>query len=247
VFNLSGDPVTTQVSVPHGDGEVPLFAGTQRVGAHDSVLDVALRPGSAVVLAPRATAVTPGKRTAPAGLTAVVRDARTVAVSSDGTAKSVLLRNLETGEVHGAGLPPTGKVQTVVTEDAHPYPVADLALGSETFPASVLPAGMTDPSRAVDGGPATSWVPGPAGRMVVDLGKPAAIGTVGLAWDGTPVPGATVSVSDDGLTFHDVGSAAAGQRHGTVEVAATARYVAVTTTWKASDAGLAALTVAPQG
>jgi len=247
VFNLSGDAVTTQVTVPHDGGAVPLFAGTQRVGAHASVLDVALRPGSAVVLAPRATAVTPGKGTAPAGLTADVKDARTVAVSSDGTARSVLLRNLETGEVLGQGLPPTGKVQTVVTGDAHPYPVADLALSSETFPASVLPAGMTDPSRAVDGDPGTSWVPGPGGRMVVDLGAAAAIGRVGLTWDGAAVPGATVSVSDDGLSFRDVGTVTAGERSGSVDVSATARYVAVTTTWKTGDAGLTALAVVPRG
>jgi hypothetical protein len=82
--------------------------------------------------------------------------------------------------------------------------------------------------------------------MVVDLGKPAAIGTVDLAWDGAAAPGATVSVSDDGLTFHDVGTFAGGRRQGTVEVASTARYVAVTTTWKTGDAGLAALAVVPR-
>ncbi|MER7274917.1 discoidin domain-containing protein [Dactylosporangium sp. NPDC000244] len=245
VFNLSGAGVTTAVTIPHDGGAVPLYAGTQRVGATSSVLDVTLRPGSAVVLAPRVTAVTPGKGTAPAGLTAVVTDGRTIQVSSNGTVRSVQLRNLETGEVQGAGLPPTGKVQTVSYPSAHPYPVADLALGTETFPASVLPQGMTSPALAVDGDAGTAWVPGPGGRMVVDLGRSAAIGTVRLSWNGARVPAATVSVSDDGLTFTDVGSVAAGTRLGSVKPAVTARYVAVTTTWHAGDAGLSTLEVGP--
>lgn len=157
----------------------------------------------------------------------------------------MLLRNLETGEELGAGLPPTGMVKTVFYPSAHPYPVADLALGTETFPASVLPQGMTSPSLAVDGVPGTAWVPGPAGRMVVDLGRPAAIGTVRLTWDGAQAPAATVSVSDDGLTFTDVGSVAAGTQPGSVRVGATARYVAVTTTWQPGNAGLSALEVGP--
>ncbi|WP_432990044.1 discoidin domain-containing protein [Dactylosporangium sp. CA-233914] len=245
VFNLSGAEATTAVTVPHDGGAVSLYAGTQRVGATSSVLDVTLRPGSAVVLAPRATAATPGKGTAPAGLTAVVNDARTIHVSSHGTVRSVLLRNLETGEVQGAGLPPTGMVKTVSYRSAHPYPVADLALGTETFPASVLPQGMTSPSLAVDGNPGTAWVPGPDGRMVVDLGRSAAIGTVRLTWNGARAPVATVSVSDDGLTFTDVGKVGACKQQGSVKVGATARYVAVTTTWHRGEAGLSTLEVGP--
>jgi hypothetical protein len=83
--------------------------------------------------------------------------------------------------------------------------------------------------------------------MVVDLGAAAAIGRVGLTWDGAAVPGATVSVSDDGLSFRDVGTVAAGERSGSVDVSATARYVAVTTTWTTGDAGLTALAVVPRG
>ncbi|MEV4133881.1 discoidin domain-containing protein [Dactylosporangium sp. NPDC049742] len=245
VFNLSGTAATTAVTIPHDGGAVPLFAGTQRVGATSSVLDVTLRPGSAVVLAPRVTAVTPGKGTAPAGLTAVVDDARTIHVSSRGTARSVQLRNLETGEVLGAGLPPTGMVKTVSFSSARPFPVADLALGTATFPASVLPQGMTSPSLAVDGDRGTAWVPGPDGRMVVDLGRSAAIGTVGLTWDGARAPAATVSVSADGLTFTDIGSVAAGTQLGSVKLDTTARYVAVTTTWHQGDAGLSTLEVGP--
>ncbi|MFF5224962.1 discoidin domain-containing protein, partial [Dactylosporangium sp. NPDC000521] len=100
-------------------------------------------------------------------------------------------------------------------------------------------------SLAVDGDRGTAWVPGTDGRMVVDLGRSAAIGTVRLTWNGAQAPAATVSVSDDGLTFTDAGSVAAGTQLGSVKLGATARYVALTTTWHQGDAGLSTLEVGP--
>ncbi len=124
-----------------------------------------------------------------------------------------------------------------------PFPVADLALSTLTFPASVLPEGMTSPSAAVDGDRTTAWVPGPGGRMVTDLGAPREVGTVVTEWARERAPSAVVSVSEDGLTFTDVGPV---RRDGVVEVNRTARYVALTTTWRTGDAGLAALKVLNQ-
>jgi len=104
----------------------------------------------------------------------------------------------------------------------------------------VLPEGMTPPSRAVDGDPRTAWVPGPDGRMVTDLGAPQEIGTVVAEWARGRAPSAVVSVSDDGLTFTDVGPVG---RTRVVEVNRTARYVALTTTWSRGDAALTSLRV----
>src|SRR6185436_19473474 len=63
-----------------------------------------------------------------------------------------------------------GRSRDVVVPGAPVTPTADLARGRGPFPTSPLPAGMTSPARAVDGDPRTAWRPGPAGRMVVDLG-----------------------------------------------------------------------------
>lgn len=82
----------------------------------------------------------------------------------------------------------------------------DRALSTLTFPASVLPEGMTSPQGAVDGDETTSWTPGVDGRMVTDLGSAQPIGTVTTLWDGSDAPAAAVSVSDDGVTFRDVGT-----------------------------------------
>lgn len=53
-------------------------------------------------------------------------------------------------------------------------------------------------------------------------------------------PSAVVSVSDNGLTFTDVGTVPPS---GAVDVARTARYVALTTTWSRGDAALTSLRV----
>ncbi|NEB07125.1 discoidin domain-containing protein, partial [Streptomyces sp. SID13726] len=121
------------------------------------------------------------------------------------------------------------------------------ALSTLTFPASVLPEGMTSPSLAVDGDVTTAWVPGPDGRMVTDLGTPREIGTVVAAWERGGAPESVVSVSDDGLTFTDVGTLGAGDVHGTLAVDRTARYVALSTAWADGDPGLTALRVLATG
>lgn len=279
VFNLTGADADATVSLPYSGGAVPLFAGTQQLGAQASTLRVSVPAASAVVLAPRATVPLAAATTGT--LTATVTDARTVRFAAT-TPTRVDVTNVETGATQSVAVTPAAAAaaagepgaasggvadvpadgsatavavaaavgptpNVVVFSGATPFPVADLALSTLTYPASVLPAGMTSPALAVDGDARTSWVPGPAGRMVTDLGASRAIGYVATTWDGTAAPAATVSVSDDGITFRPAGTIAAGARSGSVNVAATARYVALSTSWSSGDAGLAALRVLPPG
>ncbi|WP_051681874.1 discoidin domain-containing protein [Cellulomonas sp. HZM] len=243
LFNLTGEDVTTDVTLPYGDDEVALFAGTQRLGASASTLTVTVPAGTATVLAPRMTLA---RAAIPAdGIVAKVDDARSLVLSSAADA-TVEVRNVQTAQRKTVEVAADDEA-SVLFADATAFPVQDLALSTITFPGSVLPAGMTSPSRAVDGDAGTSWVPGPDGRMVVDLGAAKKVGKVALAWDGTDVPGAVVSVSDDGLTFRDVGTPAGDATTGVVDVDATVRYVAVSTQWAAGDSGLAAFRVLPPG
>ncbi|ANZ39547.1 hypothetical protein BBK82_29360 [Lentzea guizhouensis] len=118
--------------------------------------------------------------------------------------------------------------RTVTMPGAQAFPVDDLALGRVTFPNSVLPPGMSDPARAVDGEDRTAWTPGRDGRMVVDLGAVHRIGHVRLKWTDGREPAHTVSYSVDGRTYGP---------------ATDARYVAVSTRWRPGDASLTSVTV----
>ena len=245
-FNLGAADVTTTVTVPYAGDTVSLFDGDQVLGADASTLTVTVPAGSAAVLAPRATVSTDAARAA--GATVSVLDARTVqAVPSDGAARAAAsvttidVTNVETDETRAVPVGGVVVAGAATFRGATPFPVADLALSTLTFPASVLPEGMTSPAAAVDGDDATVWTPGPDGRMVADLGAARDIGTVTTLWDGADAPAATVSVSDDGLTFRDVGALDAGETHGAVAVDQTARYVALSTQWTAGDPGLRAL------
>lgn len=246
-FNLTGADVATTVTVPHDGAAVPVFAGRQHIGTDASTLAVEVPAGDAVVLAPRAT-VEARHRRAPSGVTVTVDDARTVTVATgDGAVTGdrgpVTVRHAETGRSRTVVPAPSGR--TVRFAESTPFPVADLALSTLTFPASVLPDGMTSPSAAVDGDPRTAWVPGPDGRMVTDLGAPREIGAVGASWSRGRTPDAVVSVSDDGLTFTEVGRLRG--REDTLDVGRTARYVALSTSWRDGDAGVTAVRVLPRG
>ncbi|MEE6295620.1 discoidin domain-containing protein [Georgenia wangjunii] len=250
LFNLSPDAMTTTVTVPHDGAEVALYAGSQTVGASSSELEVEVPAGSAVVLAPRFVVSAGDGEGGLAGLAASVPDGRSIELTApEGAAAAVDVRNVATGETRAVvvGADAAEDTARLLFLDAAPYPVPDYALSTLTFPASVLPAGMTSPSLAVDGDPSTSWVPGPGGRMVTDLGAARDIGTVIATWDGAAAPGLTVSTSDDGLTFEDVAEVAAGEQVGSVAVDRTARYVAVTTAWTPGDAGLRSLQVLAPG
>ncbi|MFC8921037.1 discoidin domain-containing protein [Cellulosimicrobium sp. NPDC057127] len=241
-FNLTGADVTTDVTVPHDGGPVPVLDGTQEIGPTASTLALTVPAGDAAVLTPRATVSGPDGG-APVGATVTVVDARTVTVA--GASSPVTVRNAETDDVRTAGATPSGT--TVRFASATPFPVPDHALSTLTFPASVLPEGMTSPALAVDGDAATAWVPGANGRMVTDLGRPREIGTVVTTWERGGAPDAVVSVSDDGLTFTDVGQVRGGAARGSLAVDRTARYVALSTTWADGDPGLATLRVLEPG
>jgi hypothetical protein len=86
---------------------------------------------------------------------------------------------------------------------------------------------MTDPDLAVDGDPATAWRPGPGGRMVIDLGARYTLGRATLSWQAGRVTPAVVSISDDGLTYRQIGTAA-GTGDETLPLGGTSgRYVAI--------------------
>lgn len=239
-FNLTGADVTTTVRVPHTGGEVPLFAGTQRVTAKESQVEVSIPAGSATVLAPRMTVSVDDASTT---LTARLDDARTAQVSAD-RATGATLRSIQTGESRSVGADRLAAGTTVRFGSATVFPVRDLALSTLTFPASVLPEGMTSPALAVDGDPATVWTPGPDGRMVTDLGAPRTFGSIATEWDGERVPDFELSTSDDGITFRPAESS--GRSRAEVSEV-TARYVAISTGWREGDASLAALQVLEPG
>lgn len=256
-FNLTGTDVTTDVTVPYDGDTVALYAGDQALGRDASRLSVAVPAGDAVVLAPRATVSTAAARAA--GVSVSVLDGRALRVARlDGgdargeaagiaAARTLDVTNVETGETRTL---PVGKPEVAAAASfpgATPFPVPDLALSTLTFPASVLPDGMSSPQGAVDNDTRTAWTPGVNGRMVVDLGSAQPIGTVTTQWNGGGAPAAIVSVSDDGITFRDVGSIKAGAPRGSVAVEATARYVALTTEWTEGDPSLTALRVLTPG
>lgn len=255
-FNLGSTDVSTAVTIPYVGDSVSLFAGDQTLGADASALQLVVPAGQAVVLAPRGTVARDVASSS--GLTVSVVDGRTIrileatadarAAASDPAAVRTLdVTNVETGETRALPIGEPAAAAAASFPGATPFPVPDLALSSLTFPASVLPEGMSSPQQAVDGDVSTSWSPGTDGRMVADLGAAKPIGIVSALWDGAGAPATTVSVSDDGISFRDVGSVDADEIHGTVAVDATARYVALSTTWSPGDPGLAALRVLAPG
>jgi hypothetical protein len=123
-----------------------------------------------------------------------------------------------------------GRSRAVVVPGEPVTPTTDLARGRTTFPTSPLPAGMTAPARAVDGDPRTAWRPGPAGRMVVDLGAVVAVTDIRLTWSKGRRRPVRSEVSKDGISY----ASPAGQ----------ARYVAVVVEgWRPGDAELVHLVV----
>ena len=240
VFNLTGTDARVRVSVPHDGAEVALFAGTQSVTPHNSTVTVDVPASSARVLAPRFSL--PADSLGNETLTAAVADGKTVEFSIDGDASlEFSVENIETEESRTIAVV-AGETTNASFAGATAFPVRDLALLANTFPASVLPTGMTSPSLAVDGDSSTTWLPGAAGRMVIDLGTPKSIGSVAALWSTDRVPESVVSVSDDGLVFRDIAEAPA-ESTSVVDVGQTARYVALSTSWSAGEAELTALRV----
>jgi hypothetical protein len=140
-----------------------------------------------------------------------------------------------------------GRTAEVSVAGVAAYPLADVALGRNTFPTAPRPAGMSDPAAAVDGNPATSWRPGSAqGRMVVDLGGPVDVREIRTVWTPGRVPATAVEFSTDGLAYSAAGELRRRGLTAALGVGVTARYVALAVTGgRDTDARLVSLEVVP--
>ncbi len=205
-----------------------LFRGVSVVRA-DGRLDLTASIGAA------AGAVRPARFTvtgqAPAGTRYAVADSHHLTVTAPASA-AVDVR-LTAGAWSAQAQVPPGSTRAFARPVTGPVtPTTDLARGRTTFPTSPLPAGMGEPSRAVDGDPATSWRPGPGGRMVVDLAAAQTVAAVTLTWTPGPAPAARIEVSADGATYT------------AFTTATSARYVAVAVpAWRTGDPDLIHLVV----
>ncbi|SCE09588.1 F5/8 type C domain-containing protein [Streptomyces sp. DvalAA-14] len=242
LFNLSGSAVTTAVAVAQDRSRLTLFAGAQVVTAGGTEYTAVLGAACAQVAAARFTLRAAARGGVPTGVRAEVVDAATVRL--DGPRTRLILGTPDGRQVTAEIRP--GRTSEVTVPHATPYPLPDAAIGQDTFPSAPLPPGMSDPAAAVDGNPATSWRPGPGGRMVVDLGAPTALREIRAAWTGGRVPEASIALSADGLTYQDAGILRGRGRDVSLTTTATARYVALTVSAQhTSDARVASLTVTP--
>ncbi|MFF1685076.1 MULTISPECIES: discoidin domain-containing protein [unclassified Streptomyces] len=240
VFNLSGGTVTTTVDVPQSGARRVVFQGDQTLTDDGTTHQVELRAAEALLLAPRFALSPPaGAGRLPTGLRVRVMDGATVRLS--GAACRVRVEGQHRSEV---AVVSHGRETTVRLHGATAFPLDDLALGRTVFPTSPLPAGMSDPAAAVDGDPATSWRPGPDGRMVVDLGARLPVRTVEVAWTVAGAPALAAEVSDDGVDYRSAGRVDGRGRNRKLTLDTSARYVAVQVDGRLpADARLARLSV----
>ncbi|MFI5938348.1 discoidin domain-containing protein [Actinoplanes sp. NPDC051494] len=216
VFNLTSEPaVDVPVRLP---SRRRLYVGEQVVTEQGLEWRVSLERGTALVEPPRF--ILTGE---PAiGTVCTVRDSHRVTVTAPQGRRTVV--TLRCGVWTATVRVMAGKSRTVTVPDVPITPAADLSRGRTTFPVAPLPEGMSSPEHAVDGDPRTAWRPGPAGRMVVDLGAPHAVRDVRLTWSaaGRRRPH-RVEASTDGLEY--------------VPLGAEVRYVAlVIDGWQPGDA-----------
>jgi F5/8 type C domain-containing protein len=220
LFNLSTQPAAGTVSI--NQPVIKLYRGTQRVTATGTDYDFSLPAATSVVEPHRFTLRNLLGGRVPAGVTATVVDGQHVTVTGP-------LAMLGLTQVGGIELPVI--TTHMIFPTGRPHPLTDLAAGRTTFPTSPLPPGMSDPAAAVDDNPLTAWIPGPNGRMVVDLDAVHPFSEVALQWTLGVRPSVTITTSVDGRTYQP-GSTAA-------------RYVSVQTAWRPGHAGLIAVTVQP--
>lgn len=244
LFNLSPGSVKTVVTLPRQGADTVLYAGSQTVT--DSGTDFAAELGGATAaVAPARFTLRPATgRTVPPGVRADVVDAATVRLTGPSCELLVTAAGGRRTKVRLR----RGRTATVSVRDVAPYPLDDAALGCDTFPNAPRPAGMSDPSAAVDGDPHTSWTPGSdRARMVVDLGSALPVGRVLAEWTTSRVPGATVEFSDDGVTYRSGGTLRGRSTTTGLTAGTTARYVALDVTgWRSGHARLRALSVLPR-
>ncbi|WP_405774568.1 discoidin domain-containing protein [Streptomyces sp. NBC_00859] len=240
LFNLSGKPVTTTVTLPQDTRSVRLYPGDQSVTGSGTTYVAELGAAAAVLAPARLTLRTSSGGRVPSGLRAEVTDAGTVRLTgpsgryavtaSGGHSTRVTLRQ--------------GRPRTVGVPGVTPYPLNDAALGRTTFPTAPLPPGMSDPAAAVDGSRDTSWTPGPGGRMVVDLGSVRPLTGIRAVWAGGRAPVAHAELSTDGISYRPAGELSRRGHDSALTADGTARYVALAVTgWRHGDATLVSLSV----
>ncbi|MDP5315804.1 discoidin domain-containing protein [Streptomyces poriferorum] len=244
LFNLSPGSVRTVVALPRQGADIVLYAGSQTVTLSGTDFTAELKGSTAAVAAARFTLRPATGRTVPPGVRADVVDAATVRLTGP---SCDLLVTADGGRRTKVRLR-RGRTATVSVRDVAPYPLDDAALGCDTFPNAPRPAGMSDPSAAVDGDHHTSWTPGSdRARMVVDLGSALPVGRVLAEWTTSRVPGATVEFSDDGVTYRPGGTLRGRGATSGLTAGTTARYVALDVTgWRNGHARLRALSVLPR-
>ncbi|MFD3793178.1 discoidin domain-containing protein [Streptomyces californicus] len=222
LFNLSEQAVGTPVALVREGREREVYEGEQVVTRSGLRYEARLEAASALLLPPRFTLVPLSGRSLPNGLRVTVLDAATVRL----TGPACRVRIVAQGRGSTVAVRP-GRATEVTVRGARPYPTTDHALGRAVFPNAPLPAGMSDPSAAVDGDPDTVWRPGRDGRMVVDLGARRAVRRVEAEWSSGRVPALSVEVSDDGIRYRRAGAPGGGGRVRSLRVSGSPRFVAL--------------------
>ena len=245
LFNLGDTAIAgAPLTVAQQAGTRTIYLGTQTITDTGIVYQVGLPAAAAQVLGPQFILTGRGPV---AGLVVVATDSQHVSITAPHGHPGCVVTIAPASDRGHAQTTVVGPGQT--SRLSYPAvalrPTPDLALGATTYPTSPLPPGMTDPGNAVDGDPKTSWRPGPAGRIVVDLGSTCQLGTLTLRWTGRQVPAVTVSTSADGLTFQQVATGAqGGSPVAIMPLSTSARYLAVAVTnWPEDGASLASLSL----
>jgi hypothetical protein len=223
VFNLGPEAVRkAKVKIPPTRH---LYRGTQVARKIGMEWMVDLAGGTAVVEPPRFTL----DAMAPEGTRFEVPDSHHLTITAPAGRKVVV--TVRAGSWAATVRVKAGRSRSLTVPAGPPVtPTADRARGRTTFPTSPLPAGMTSPSRAVDGDPRTSWRPGESGRMVVDLGAVVPVADVRMTWSKGKRRPVRLEASRDGLTYAALGT--------------SARYLAVVVEgWRPGDAELIDLAV----
>ncbi|RAO00609.1 Chondroitin AC lyase [Micromonospora saelicesensis] len=240
LFNLSDDDITTAAVTVSQHATLRLYHGSQVTGSGTTSYQVDLAAATARVEPPRftATAAQPAK-SIPAGTRFDVIDSHHLRITAP--AEHIVMVQLESvagGDRRKVTIP-AGRSRDVAFAGGTVTPTSDLARSRTTYPTSPLPAGMTDPSAAVDGDPGTAWQPGPTGRLVIDLGSLQELASVRLTWTPGRRRPITVATSADGLGYVAVASVPKPRPETTISTRSSGRYVAIAVAdWQPGDARL---------
>ncbi|MCO1597235.1 discoidin domain-containing protein [Micromonospora sp. RHAY321] len=240
LFNLSDEDITTAAVTLSQHATLRLYHGSQVTGSGTTSYQVDLAAATARVEPPRftATAVRPAK-SIPAGTRFDVTDSHHLRITAP--AEHIVMVQLESmaGGARRRVTVPAGRSRDVAFAGGMVTPTSDLARSRTTYPTSPLPAGMTDPSAAVDGDPVTAWQPGPTGRLVIDLGSLQGLASVRLTWTPGRRRPITVATSADGLGYVAVASVPKPRPETTISTRSSGRYVAIAVAdWQPGDARL---------